>query len=162
MILWAGCAGGLCHDRDDPKAGIYTSGFIACKLGWWLGIYPTVSESVVNEDGSRSYDITVTVENTLTWDEYNHASVDFITAGSGSYGLYTHFFAPEGGSISNFTANKEHWRDRFEYEGLQNIRAAYYLDPGRSIVFSYTVTTAPGVDAPLGLSMTPTLQNYWT
>lgn len=163
IIKAAGCSGGMNHDAENPRAGIYISGFNACKLGWWFGAFPTISNPVVNADGSRTYEITVTTENVLTWREFYQVSVNFVTGGYGTYCMYTHFFAPEGGSISDFRCIGEGARQTdVEYEGLQGVKATYSLNPGDTCVFSYKITTAPGVDTPLRLSMTPTLQDYWS
>ena len=36
-----------------------------CKLGWFLNIDTEMSRPVINADGTRSYDITVTLTNTI-------------------------------------------------------------------------------------------------
>ena len=48
-----------------------------------------------------------------------------------------------------------------EYQGLElgyHIWVPFYM--GEKVVITCDVTTAPGVDAPLGVSHTPTLQAY--
>ena len=97
----AGCSGGLNEDPENPETGVYFSISDPCKLGWFLDIDTEIGEPVVNDDGTRTYDVTATYSNVLS-------NADKVNAGNyilGSYGGtitgYIHLFAPAGGTISD-------------------------------------------------------------
>ena len=60
-----GCSGGLNDNPENPEIGVYISGSDPCKLGWYVNVNTQIGEAQVNEDGTRTYDVTVTVENTI-------------------------------------------------------------------------------------------------
>ena len=80
---------------------MFTLAFLILKLGWFLDIDTEIGEPVVNDDGTRTYDVTATYSNVLN-------NADKVNAGNyilGSYGGtitgYIHIFAPAGGTISD-------------------------------------------------------------
>lgn len=157
-MIEMGWDGGLNRDPMSPQAGVYFAGHTSCKLGYFVDIFPEMSAPVLNEDGSRTYDITVTVYNRITWDEGANAHW-YISGDGGKYGAFFHFFAPAGGSISNFHVDKGVSVAEHTYNDLQDVHFDYYLLPEGSVTVTYQVTTAPGA-GDLTFSLTPTLQNY--
>ena len=158
LVKNAGCSGGL---PENPETGVYFSISDPCKLGWFLDIDTEIGEPVVNDDGTRTYDVTATYSNVL-------GNADKVNAGNyilGSYGGtitgYIHIFAPAGGTISGIKTSNG---GRMYTGTYHNLDVAYMfgnsIAPGSSITITYKVTTAAGVTTPLGVNSTPTLQNY--
>ena len=161
LVKNAGCSGGLNEDPENPETGVYFSISDPCKLGWFLDIDTEIGEPVVNDDGTRTYDVTATYSNVL-------GNADKVNAGNyilGSYGGtitgYIHIFAPAGGTISGIKTSNG---GRMYTGTYHNLDVAYMfgnsIAPGSSITITYKVTTAAGVTTPLGVNSTPTLQNY--
>lgn len=157
----AGCSGGLNSDENKPEAGVYFSTNDPCKMGWYLDINTEISKPVLNEDESLTYEIKVTLVDTMTVEEMREASDYIIGAYSGGIRGYLHLFAPAGGTISDIETSSGDAMHRAEYQGLQvAYKFGVAVDPGRDFVVTYKVTTAPGVKTVLGISQTPTLQDY--
>lgn len=161
LVKNAGCSGGLNEDPENPETGVYFSISDPCKLGWFLDIDTEISEPVVNDDGTRTYDVTATYGNVLS-------AADKINAGGyilGSYGGtitgYIHIFAPAGGTISDIKTSNGGRMYTGTYHDLQvGYMFGNSIAPGSQITVTYKVTTAAGVTTPLGVNSTPTLQKY--
>lgn len=157
----AGCSGALNTDENNPVAGVYFSCSYASKMGWFLNLDTEVGVPVINADGSRTYDMTVTMSNAITSQDIYKAGTYILGDYHGGLNGYIHLFAPAGGSISDFNTSNSMKMIETEYEGLQlgyNLEFVIYAD--NPITITYKVTTAPGVSTPLEVSTTPTLQNY--
>ena len=71
------------------------------------------------------------------------------------------FFAPAGGTVSDFVASNGQKIQIKTYNGLElGFMDRFALKPDIPIVITYNVTTAPGVETPLTFSKTPTAQDY--
>lgn len=161
MIRKLGWHGGLNTDPEKPQAGIYYNCTVASKMGWFLVMDTKVGERIQNEDGSYTYPITVTFSNDMTAEELREAS-SYITGGNnGSIGGSAYFFAPAGGSVSDFNADNGANIEVTFYNDLQlGYMRIFNIYPDRPVTVTYNVTTAPGVETPLALSKTPTVQEY--
>lgn len=161
LVKNAGCSGGLNDDSENPETGVYFSITDPSKLGWFLDINTEIGEPVVNDDGTRTYEVKATFGNALT-------SADKINAGNyilGNYGGtitgYIHIFSPAGGTVSDFHASNGGAIHMGTYNGHQvGYMFGNSIAPGGNIEVTYKVTTAAGVTTPLGVNSTPTLQNY--
>lgn len=158
----AGLDCGLSRDPAAPKAGIYFSLSNPSRLGWFLDITPQLGEAELLEDGSRRYAVTLSFTNTMTQSELDSAS--YYIAGRYNKGFVTgniYLFAPAGGSVELLGAGGGLVFEAAEYSGLELLYSTnIFLGPGETVSLSYTVTTAPGEQAPLEFSMTPTLSDY--
>lgn len=156
-----GCSGGLNDDSENPEIGVYISGSDPCKLGWYVNVNTQIGEAQVNEDGTRTYDVTVTVENTIDNNTIKTAGTYILGSYEGAWRGYIHLFAPAGGIISDVKADSNGGFRKSKYE---NLEVAYNLNvmiyPQKSMNITYKVTTAEGVTTVPGVSMTPTLQGY--
>jgi hypothetical protein len=160
VIKQLGWHGGLNEDPENPKAGIYYNLTVASKMGWFLVMDTQMGERVKNEDGSYTYPITVTLSNELTEEEYNSVNY-YVTGGSRFIGGSTYFFAPAGGTVSDFSASNKVTIRTETYHDLQlGYMQIYNIYPGQPVTVTYNFTTAPGVETPLEFSKTPTLQEY--
>lgn len=156
-----GCSGGLNDNPENPEIGVYISGSDPCKLGWYVNVNTQIGEAQVNEDGTRTYDITVTVENTIDNHTIKTAGTYILGSYEGAWRGYIHLFAPAGGTISDVKADSNGGFRKSKYE---NLEVAYNLNvmiyPQKSMNITYKVTTADGVTTVPEVSMTPTLQGY--
>ena len=165
LVEAVGASGNLNKDKNDPKAGIYFSVCDPSKLGMFLEINPELSDPVDLPDGSKEYTMTVTFNNYLNDYLENYIiNSDFILGGyGGAIQSYIYFFAPKGGTVSDFEIDPWTWQEILldKYEGLEvGYILNLFLQPDEPVTITYKITTAPGVDAPLTIDMTPTLQNY--
>lgn len=161
IMIDAGMAGVLNPGAPNAVAGVYLSNYGGSKMGIFASIDTYAGEGVRNEDGSISYPVTVTLTNTITYDEINFDSAYILGPYNGVLSSYIHLFAPVGGSITDFNTSNGSVYYVDEYLGLQvlyNLNTMLY--PGNPVTLTYTVTTAPGVEGPLTFSTTPTLQEY--
>lgn len=156
-----GCSGGLNDNPENPEIGVYISGSDPCKLGWYVNVNTQIGEAQVNEDGTRTYDVTVTVENTIDNNTIKTAGTYILGSYEGAWRGYIHLFAPAGGTISDVKADSNGGFRKSKYE---NLEVAYNLNvmiyPQKSMNITYKVTTAEGVTTVPKVSMTPTLQEY--
>ena len=98
IIRMLGWNGGLNKDPENPKAGIYYTSTDASKMGWFLNMDAEIGEPISNEDGSKTYPMTVTFYNVITEDEIRNASWYIIGVNSrGGIIGSAYFFAPAGG-----------------------------------------------------------------
>ena len=120
-----------------------------------------IGDAQLNEDGTRTYDVTVTVRNTIDNNTIKTASDYILGSYEGAWRGYIHLFAPAGGTITDVKADNN---GSFRHATYENLEVAYNLSvmiyPQKSMVITYKVTTAEGVTAVPGISMTPTLQGY--
>lgn len=157
----AGCSGALNDDPSNPEAGVFFSGANGSKLGWFVSLDTQIGDVTVNDDGSRTYDVTVTVSNDITRDDMYRAGNYIIGNYNGQVESYLHLFAPAGGTISDFETSNSMTMNMDEYHGLEvAYNVEFMLAPSNPVTVTYKVTTAPGVSTPLKISQTPTLQSY--
>ena len=157
----AGCSGALNDDPSNPEAGVFFSGANGSKLGWFVSLDTQIGDVTVNDDGSRTYDVTVTVSNDITRDDMYRAGNYIIGNYNGQVESYLHLFAPAGGTISDFETSNSMTMNMDEYHGLEvAYNVEFMLAPSNPVTVTYKVTTAPGVSTPLKISQTPTSQSY--
>lgn len=158
----AGCSGALNDDPSNPEAGVFFSGANGSKLGWFVSLDTQIGDDVtINDDGSRTYDVTVTVSNDITRDDMYMAGNYIIGNYNGQVESYLHLFAPAGGTISDFETSNSMAMNMDEYHGLEvAYNVEFMLAPSNPVTVTYKVTTAPGVSTPLKIGQTPTLQSY--
>ncbi len=160
LIRELGWNAGLNTDPAKPALGIFFNSTSASKTCWFLNIEPELSEGAVNEDGSRSYELTVRFVNTITDEELRLAG-GYILGGSYDIIGSVYVFAPAGGRIEEARLESGYPMLRAVYEELE---LAYMLEMHVSraepLVLHCVVTTAPGAEAPMGLMVTPTMQEF--
>lgn len=172
LMLWAkdpdlqsvirkmGWSGTLNYEPEKPQAGVYFNTTVASKMGWYLRADIEMGEGTPNADGSRTYPMSVTFTNTLTTEE-KYGLKQYITGNGGWFGGSAYFFAPAGGTVSDFTSDSQIYVTMDEYKGLQlGFLSNFTLGPEVSLTIRYNLTTAPGVDAVPEISQTPTLQAF--
>ena len=162
VIEELGASGGLNSDPEKPEVGVYFNGCTSSKLGWFVNMETEIGEGRKTGD-VMTYPVTVTLEHTLTMDEFMGANPWVVGDGLELANMKPciYIFAPAGGTVSNFVCSNNMIMQDAEYEGLD---LGYYIWAyfalGEKIVITCDVTTAPGVEAVPTFSTTPTLQNY--
>lgn len=160
VIAELGADGALNSDPEAPAVGVYFNGCASSKLGWYLNMDVEVGEGSKTGD-VMTYPVTVTLENTLTMDEFAVGNPWVLGMDMGNMKPNIYIFAPAGGTVSNFSASNNMMMVPGEYQGLQlGYHFWTYFPLGEKIVITCDVTTAPGVETPPVVSKTPTLQNY--
>ena len=149
-------------DPQNPQAGVYFNCIIASKMGWFLVMDPQMGERTLNADGSYTYPVTVTFSNAISEEEIKTANTFFILGDNGGNLVGSvYFFAPAGGTVSDFTMSNG---GKVAEEVYQDLELGYVsklvLYPREPVTVTYNVTTAPGVETPLVFSQTPTVQAY--
>ncbi|MBR3245843.1 MAG: DUF4012 domain-containing protein [Parasporobacterium sp.] len=161
LCVQAGCSGNLNADPQNPVAGVYFSCCDSSKLGMFVEIDPEISEPTKLSDGSLEYTVKVKLNNYLDEAGGGITSSYILGSNGGAICSYVYFFAPAGGTVSDFAASDGMNITMSDYENLQVGYSLYeYLYPGSPVEVTYKVTTAPGVETPLRVETTPTLQNY--
>lgn len=159
FITRMGWSGGLNKDPDNPEAGVYYNCIFASKMGWYFLADTEIGDRTKNEDGSYTYPVTVTFANNATTEEIKAAGKYIIGDLGGSFRGAAYFFAPAGGTVSDFAASNGQKIQIKTYNGMElGFTGAFTLKPDMPITVTYLVTTAPGVETPLAISQTPTAQ----
>lgn len=162
LIRQLGWNGGLNTDPENPQTGVYFNCTVASKMGWYLVMDTQIGTRVKNDDGSYTYPVTVSFTNNISRDEILAANSAYILGDNhGAIVGSAFFFAPAGGTIDNFTISNG---NRISKETYHDLSLGYLhllsIYPQKTITVTYEVTTAPGVETPLTISKTPTVQNY--
>lgn len=166
-IASLGADGEVSQDATKPITGFYVYDKTGSKLDWYLDMRSTVGDPVYNQDGSKSYDVTVTLHNTTTMDQMQNELPTYITGQapeSHGYSMITAYLimAPAGGSITNLqvsadTVNKQEEATLYDHD----VWAGYVnILPSNTATFTYTVTTSSSATDPLAMQMTPTGQSF--
>lgn len=161
VIRSLGWNGGLNIDPEKPETGVYVNCVVASKMGMFLEMDTKMGKRTRNDDGSYTYPITVTFRNSITREEITKAKSYIIGDATGYYSGSAYFFAPAGGKVGNFASDSQTYIRMEEYHDLpMGFLRSFQIAPGKSLTITYDVTTAPGVEAELTFSKTPTLQDY--
>lgn len=174
-----GADGRLPHDATKPTLGVYFTDESYSKLFWYQKADIQVGDAVQNEDGSKTYPVTVTYWNMVDPDYLEEVS-DYMRAHSSirrtdeEMICWIFLSAPEGGYISDFDYEGEFmpkdttWRTNGAYVSgemshatLQGLDFWYGLTrtlPGESFTLYFNVTTSPDAVEDLKVIRTPNAQ----
>ena len=161
LIRQAGWNAGLNNDPKRPEIGIFYNSMSASKITWFLDIDAELSEPFTNKDGSKSYELTVTLSNMISDEEKAAAGEYILGTRAGIYGAF-YIFAPAGGTIGEFETVGGWEMRESEYEGLA---LGYYpmtLMAGTPFIVHCVVTTSPEAEEPIRLVLPPTMTKYRT
>lgn len=163
-----GLSGRLGSDSTKPELGVYINDDTVSKISWYTSARTTIGEGVKNADGTTTYDVVTTLSNTI--DEATAADAPEYISGGNSKKRdvsdmldYVYFYAPAGGTISNFTVSEgglvgdiapvDH-----PIYSLQVINAHVHARAGETVTFTYQVTVSAEASEPLTLRTTPLAQ----
>lgn len=162
-----GADGQVNQDPTQPQTGFYVYDKTGSKLDWYLDLRSQVSEPTTNADGSKSYNVTVTLGNTTTLEQMQNELSDYIvgvTPQVHHYSMITSYLimAPAGGSISNLQVSSDEVNAQQEASLYGNDVWAGYVNiyPSSTATFTYTVTTSPQAQTDLTVWTTPTGRSF--
>ena len=158
LIRSIGWNAGLNRDPNEPWIGIFFNSNTPSKMTWYLDIDYELSEPTLNADGSRSYDVTVTFSNVITAEERAKASIYILGDTSGITGT-AFVFAPAGAVIESYESSDSKPRQD-SYQDLELIYQGINVLPGQPYVVHCRIKTAPGVETPVEIVCSPTMQAY--
>ncbi len=158
-------AGNISEDETTPELGVYINDETWAKMTWYMSANTTLSEPVLNADGSKTYTATTVIRNNLTNEEAATLPT-YITGynpqltGLGNMLEVLFLYAPAGGSISDVTCNLGTEFFETSYSTLQTWRSSSLIQitPQSEAVVTYTVKTSPNATSDLTVRTTPTAQ----
>ena len=159
LVREAGWNAGLNNDPKRPEIGIFYNSMSASKVTWFLDIDTELSEPMINDNGSKSYNLKVILTNTMTKEEQKTVGEYITGIRDGIYGAF-YIFAPAGGTVNHFETVGGWIMRESRYEELD---LGYYpmtLKPGESFIVSCIVTTSPEAEEPIRLVLPPTMTKY--
>lgn len=164
-----GLAGDLGEDPTMPELGVYFNDATVSKISWYASTGTVIGESVKNDDGTTTYNVTTTLTNTITEKEAS-AAPTYVSGGAADKRDasdmldYVYFFAPAGGVVSDFIVSD----GAMVQEGSSGVNANIYglqvryffvhARAGETVTFSYKVTVSADAIKPLSLRTTPLAQ----
>lgn len=162
-----GMSGKVSNDTTKPVFGLYMNDETWSKIDWYLHVSNEMAEPVQNADGTTTYHITTTLNNSLT-DDLAAAAPDYIIGGNQKKrdrsDICTVFilFAPAGGQVSNLAfSDGAHVTSDIEnltLYGHQELRFHLNCRAQETVSFSYDVTVAADATEPLQIKQTPMAQ----
>ncbi|MBP5655869.1 MAG: DUF4012 domain-containing protein [Clostridiales bacterium] len=159
-----GFSGALNSDPKAPEIGVYYSIKAANKLGPYVVLNTTVGEGKLNGDGTMTYPVAVELSNTMDEETLKFGRNNgYLTSTkyAGDMKSVIYFFAPAGGTIDSFQCDSKVKVKKTTYNDLEvGYASGFFVKPDQTVIFTYTVTTAPGVMAKPQVSTTPTLTEY--
>jgi len=170
-------AGELTHDPNAPLTGIFISDASVSKMSYYLSISTEVGEQRINDNGTRSYDMTVLIRNNFDPSAYEKIPKYILVQNKGrdeyDLGEELHLIAPEGGYIDNLEVQRldtrgeepqdSGWREGW-YQGLEVWNKTLRIGALESVMLTYTVVTAPGATENLSVRQSPVMPPeiaYW-
>lgn len=133
-----GYSGSLNFDEKKPEIGVYYSIFDANKLGIYVDLNVTVGEGTKNDNGTITYPVTVKLKNSIDKTSQKEGEGNpYLTSNSGGTAMRSllYFFAPAGGSLSNFKSTRADASGKATtYQGLKVTREVHL-----SIIIYYNI-----------------------
>jgi hypothetical protein len=162
-----GADGEVNQDAANPVTGFYIYDKTGSKLDWYLDMRSSVSAPVQNADGTKSYNVTVTLHNTTTLEQMEDELPGYIvgvTPEVHHYSMITSYLAmaPAGGTISNFQVSADEVNAEGEASLYGNDVWAGFVNiyPSNTATFTYTVTVPAGTQTDLAVWTTPTGRSF--
>ena len=124
-----------------------------------------ITRSSCNGDGSQTYHVEYTLNNTLTSSalatlpDYIAGGIQLPSLARGMAAEKMLIYAPAGGSIANITTSGNGTVSVAPKQNTMNGKAITttlaLLNPGKSLTYSFDVTTSPKATTDLGVDQTP-------
>ena len=164
-LLSAGFTASTPSDEANPKIGVYITEQNPSKMDWYVHRTTKITRTSCNSDGSQTYHVEYTLNNTMTNAELAKVP-DYIAGGvqvpSLARGMAAEkmlIYAPAGGSISNITTSGNGTVSvapkQTTLNGKSVTTTLVLLNPGKSMTYSFDVTTSTKATADLGVDQTP-------
>ena len=159
-----GFSGSLNYDEKAPELGVFFSVRLANKMGMYVDINVKYGKEKVNKDGSVTYPVTVKIKDNIDKTSIKQGSGNpYLTSKYGpDMRSLVIFTAPKGGKITNFKCNAKALFNKTTYQDLQVYYnpECFWIKAGKTVTWSFNVTTAPGVNVKPKIVKTPLLSAY--
>ena len=159
-------SGGLNDTPAKPAVGVYLNDLGQSKMDWYLKRSVSTKLDHENEDGSKVYQVKVTLANTMSADEV--ASTPQYVLGdlangmqAGQIGVNVFNYAPAGGRLVswNLPDGKKNFDLLTTHDGHTVGALQITLSPGQQCSYTFKVQTiANGSQSPLTVDQTPLLR----
>lgn len=161
----AGFTASTPDDEANPKIGVYITEQNPSKMDWYVHRTTKITRTTCNGDGSQTYHVQYTLNNTLTntalatLPDYIAGGVQMPSLARGMAAEKMLIYAPAGGSIANITTSGNGTVSVAPKQTAMNGKTVTmtlaFLNPGKSLTYSFDVTTSPKATADLGVDQTP-------
>ena len=159
-----GFSGALNYDEKAPELGVFFSVRLANKMGMYVDINVKYGKEKVNKDGSVTYPVTVKIKDNIDKTSIKQGSGNpYLTSKYGpDMRSLVIFTAPKGGKITNFKCNAKALFNKTTYQDLQVYYnpECFWIKAGKTVTWTFNVTTAPGVNVKPKIVKTPLLSAY--
>ena len=145
-------------DETIPELGIFIDSRTGSKLGWWTILDTSYELVSVNEDGSKTSDVTVVVRNTITEEEVEQGLEYLVGNNEGSISYMFYLYAPAGGTIENVVTTADRPAYYFTLNGQNVARIQFTTAPESTNTLTFTVTTSASAVGDLQIRQTHTAQ----
>ncbi|MFT8359225.1 DUF4012 domain-containing protein, partial [Bifidobacterium aquikefiri] len=157
----AGLAKNAPNSETDPETGIYLNENNPSKLDWYVHRKTVITRTSYNQNGSQTYHVAFTATNTIPSADLASGNT-YILGGTGNIGApgtpveRILFYAPQGGSIRNFSVSgNAEQPTQVSMDGKKPWTSVATIAPGKSVTYSYDVTTSINATSDLTLDQTP-------
>ena len=172
IVNTLGLTGALKKDPAEPYVGVYFNDFTWSKIDWYLNSYTDFGKPVQNEDGTKTYHVTTTLENHLT-DQLAKDAPDYVVGSKnnelikqrGEMLTYVLVYAPVDSKLENVKIDDENkmiYSKTFNTGKTDNYEIASgltRLKPNEALHITYDVTVPAEAEEYLQLDTTPTPQH---
>lgn len=161
IITEAGFTATTPDSEEQPKFGVYLNEQNPSKMGWYVNRTSTVKRTNCAKDGTQTYHVEYKVENTLAQDQVASLPEYIVSAAkNGATEDEMMFYAPKGGSLSNFSVQSLQGGEASTpvedtLNGQKMYRSLAKLQPQQGVIFSFDVTTSPKAKYDLSIDQTP-------
>ncbi|WP_133122375.1 DUF4012 domain-containing protein [Bifidobacterium simiarum] len=156
----AGLAKGTPSSEENPELGLYVTEMKTSKMTWYIHRKTTITRQECNADGSQTYHVRVAFTNTVPSSDVK-SEYEYIVGKNDHYGPMgtAHdamlFYAPKGGSISNFTTNADEKPSQTTIDGETAWLSKTNISPGSTVSYEFDVKTSTKAKSDLKLDQTP-------
>ena len=161
----AGFTASTPDDEANPKIGVYITEQNPSKMDWYVHRTTKITRSSCNGDGSQTYHVEYTLNNTLTSSalatlpDYIAGGIQVPSLARGMAAEKMLIYAPAGSSIANITTSGNGTVSVAPKQTTMNGKTVTttlaFLNPGKSLTYSFDVTTSPKATTDLGVDQTP-------
>ena len=161
----AGFTASTPDDEANPKIGVYITEQNPSKMDWYVHRTTKITRSSCNGDGSQPYHVEYTLNNTLTSSalatlpDYIAGGIQVPSLARGMAAEKMLIYAPAGGSIANITTSGNGTVSVAPKQTTMNGKTVTttlaLLNPGKSLTYSFDVTTSSKATTDLGVDQTP-------
>ena len=150
------------NDEENPSVGIYVNQQRASKLDWYLKRNTKIERTSCNQNGSATYHVVYSLQNTITPEEAANGPAYVIGTSNEVYPVGTIaekilIYPPAGGNISNLKIDKnvELAPQETSMNGKSLWLSAIAINPQETVQYEFDVTVSDKAKSVLTTDQTP-------